>query len=69
MAYIDQFEQEFKQNLLQQRLEISLITDDRIKKLLVKDNIESHIISALTLGAKQFIDTYFFCVLKVIKDN
>ena len=69
MAYIDQFEQEFKQNLSQQRLEISLITDDRIKKSLVKDNIESHIISALTLGAKQFIDTYFFCVLKVIKDN
>ena len=69
MAYIDQFENEFKTNLLQQRLEISLITDDRIKKLLVKDNIESHIISALTLGAKQFIDTYFFCVLKVIKDN
>lgn len=69
MAYIDQFEQEFKQNLLQLRLNVSIVTDEKIKKSLVKDNIESHIISALTLGARQFIDSYFFCVLKVIKDD
>ena len=69
MAYIDDFENEFKTNLLQLRLDISMITDDRIKKSLVKDNIESHIISALTLGARQFIDSYFFCVLKVLNDK
>jgi len=69
MAYIEQFSDEFKQNLLQLRLNISMVTDDKIKKSLVKDNIESHIISALTLGAKQFIDTYFFCVLKVLNGS
>jgi hypothetical protein len=69
MAYIDKFEEEFKTNLLQLRLNVTMVTDDKIKKSLVKDNIESHIISALTLGARQFIDSYFFCVLKVIKDN
>jgi hypothetical protein len=69
MAYIDKFEEEFKTNLLQLRLNVTMVTDEKIKKSLVKDNIESHIISALTLGARQFIDSYFFCVLKVIKDN
>lgn len=69
MAYIDDFENEFKKNLLQLKLDISMITDDRIKKSLVKDNIESHIISALTLGARQFIDTYYSCVLKVLNNK
>lgn len=69
MAYIDDFENEFKANLLQLKLDISKVTDDRIKKSLVKDNIESHIISALTLGARQFIDTYYSCVLKVLNNK
>ena len=69
MAYIDDFENEFKTNLLKLKLDISMITDDRIKKSLVKDNIESHIISALTLGARQFIDTYYSCVLKVLNNK
>ena len=43
MAYIDKFEDEFKNNLLQLRLNISMVTDEKIKKSLVKDNIESHI--------------------------
>lgn len=69
MAYIDDFENEFKTNLLQLKLNISQLTNEKVKKSLVKDNIESHIISALTLGAKQFIDTYYYCVLKVLNNK